>query len=67
MSFSYTGHFFCNTSHDKIKLFIHPDLDQRNKNVETLGLIDSGAGGEFIDQNYVKSARSEERRVGKEC
>ena len=27
-----------------------------NKNVETLGLIDSGAGGEFINQNYVKSA-----------
>ena len=29
---------------------------ERNENVETLGLIDSGAGGEFIDQNYVKSA-----------
>ena len=28
---------------------------ERNENVETLGLIDSGAGEEFIDQNYVKS------------
>jgi hypothetical protein len=27
---------------------------QKNKNVETLGLIDCGAGGQFIDQNYVK-------------
>ena len=27
-----------------------------NKNVETLGLIDSGAGGKFIDQNYVRNA-----------
>ena len=29
---------------------------ERNENIKTLGLIDSGAGGEFIDQNYVKSA-----------
>ena len=29
---------------------------ERKENVETLGLINSGAGGEFIDQNYVKSA-----------
>ena len=28
--------------------------DTEVKNVETLGLIDSGAGGEFIDQNYVQ-------------
>ena len=28
---------------------------ERNENIKTLGLIDSGAGGEFIDQNYVKS------------
>ena len=24
--------------------------------VETLGLIDSGAGGEFIDQNFARSS-----------
>ena len=29
---------------------------KENKNVETLGLIDSGAGGKFIDQNYVRNA-----------
>ena len=29
---------------------------QSNKNVETLGLIDSGAGGEFIDQNYARNS-----------
>ena len=28
---------------------------EKNKNVETLGLIDSGAGGEFIDQNYARN------------
>jgi len=28
--------------------------DTEKKNVETLGLIDSGAGGKFIDQNYAK-------------
>src|ERR1700728_3353216 len=26
------------------------------ENVETLGLIDSGAGGKFIDQNFAKAA-----------
>ena len=26
IDFSYTGHFFCNISHDKIKVFIYPDL-----------------------------------------
>ena len=29
---------------------------QSNENIETLGLIDSGAGGEFIDQNYARSS-----------
>ena len=29
---------------------------QSNENVETLGLIDSGAGGEFIDQNYARNS-----------
>ena len=26
------------------------------ENVETLGLIDSGAGGKFIDQNFTKES-----------
>ena len=25
-----------------------------NQNIETLALIDSGAGGKFIDQNYAQ-------------
>ena len=29
---------------------------KENKNVETLGLIDSGAGRKFIDQNYIRNA-----------
>jgi Retroviral aspartyl protease len=29
---------------------------ENSKTVETLGLIDSGAGGKFIDQNYAKNA-----------
>ena len=28
--------------------------ETEKKTVETLGLVDSGAGGKFIDQNYVK-------------
>ena len=30
--------------------------DQKKESVETLALIDSGAGGEFIDQNYAKKS-----------
>ena len=29
---------------------------EKNKTVETLALIDSGAGGKFIDQNYAKES-----------
>ena len=29
--------------------------DSRVQNVETLALIDSGAGGKFIDQNFAKA------------
>ena len=42
---------------NKNSLFIPISLDKKGKNVETLGLIDSGAGGKFIDQNF---ARKEE-------
>ena len=28
--------------------------DTEERSIETLGLIDSGAGGKFIDQNYAK-------------
>lgn len=30
--------------------------DNREESVETLGLIDSGAGGKFIDQNYARNS-----------
>ena len=33
--------------------------DTGKETVETLGLIDSGAGGKFIDQNYVKKLKLE--------
>ena len=29
---------------------------QSNENIETLGLIDSGASGEFIDQKYARNS-----------
>ena len=29
---------------------------KKNKTIETLALIDSGAGGKFIDQNYAKES-----------
>ena len=29
---------------------------KKNKTVETLALINSGAGGKFIDQNYAKES-----------
>ena len=34
-----------------IPVQLHNDT---NQNVETLALIDSGAGGKFIDQNYAR-------------
>ena len=37
--------------------------DSKVKNVETLGLIDSGAGGMFIDQNYARKVGFEILRL----
>jgi len=50
-----------NVSTAKIKsnsLFIPIQISGKTKKetVETLALIDSGAGGEFIDQNYAKNS-----------
>ena len=39
---------------NKNSLFIPVALESEGKIVETLGLIDSGAGGKFIDQNFTK-------------
>ena len=30
--------------------------NNERESIETLGLIDSGAGGEFIDQNYTRKS-----------
>ena len=35
-------------------LSIPVQISDTDKTVETLALIDSGAGGKFIDQNYVR-------------
>ena len=35
-------------------MFIPIALESEGKTIETLGLIDSGAGGKFIDQNFTK-------------
>ena len=40
-------------------MFIPISLDKKEKNVETLGLIDSGAGGKFIDQNFAREEKLE--------
>ena len=40
---------------NSIKLSISIQIeDTEERSVKTLGLIDSGAGGKFIDQNYAK-------------
>ena len=38
---------------------------EENKTIETLGLIDSGAGGKFIDQNYAKTLGLETKLLSK--
>ena len=40
--------------HMQSNSFSIPVQIRNNKNVKTLALIDSGAGGKFIDQNYVR-------------
>ena len=44
---------------NKNLLFIPISLDKKEKNVETLGLIDSGAGGKFIDQSFAREEKLE--------
>jgi hypothetical protein len=40
---------------NKLSIPIKISGTEVKENVETLGLIDSGAGGKFIDQNYAKT------------
>ena len=39
--------------------------DESNETVKTLGLLDSGAGGQFIDQNYARKAGFEIKKLDK--
>ena len=39
--------------------------DEGKETVETLGLLDSGAGGQFINQNYAKKAGFEVKKLEK--
>ena len=39
--------------------------DESKETIETLGLLDSGVGGEFIDQNYAKKARFKIKKLNK--
>ena len=41
---------------NKNSLSIPLKIRLENKTIETLSLLDSGAGGEFIDQNYAKTS-----------
>ena len=40
--------------------------DTEERSVETLGLIDSGTGGKFIDQNYAKRMGFKTQNICKE-
>ena len=50
---------------NKNSLFIPVTLESERKTVETLGLIDSGAGGKFIDQNFAKEEGLETKDLEK--
>ena len=39
--------------------------DESKETIETLGLLDSGAGGQFIDQNYVRKEGFEIKKLNK--
>ena len=39
--------------------------DESKETVETLGLLDSGAGGQFIDQNYARKAGFKIKKLDK--
>ena len=39
--------------------------DESKETIETLGLLDSGAGGQFIDQNYVRKAGFKIKKLDK--
>ena len=53
------------TIFNKNSLFIPVALESESKIIKTLGLIDSGAGGKFIDQNFAKEEKLETKDLEK--
>ena len=49
---------------NSLSIPISIELAER-ETVETMGLIDSGAGGKFINQNYVKKIGLETKKLNK--
>ena len=39
--------------------------DESKETIETLGLLDSGAGGQFVNQNYARKAGFEIKKLDK--
>ena len=60
VNFSNSRYILCNNNcanySKSISIPIFINCGQSNEKVKTLGLIDSGAGGEFIDQNYARNS-----------
>ena len=50
---------------NKNSLFIPVQLEKKEEIVDTLALIDSGAGGKFIDQNFTKEKGLEQKLLEK--
>ena len=50
---------------NSISIPILINRDESKETVETLGLLDSGAGGQFIDQNYARKAGFEIKKLDK--
>ena len=50
---------------NKNSLFIPIMLEKKEEIIETLGLIDSGAGGKFINQNFAKNENLEVKDLKK--
>ena len=48
---------------NKNSLFIPVALESERKTIETLRLIDSGAGGKFIDQNFAREEKLETKTL----
>jgi len=50
-------------SSNKLSIQVRINDDRVKETVETLALIDSGAGGKFIDQNFAKNSGFETHKL----